>query len=161
YLPPTSWLRFAAWLNCGFVVYVGYGVIHSRLTGRQLSRQPAEHDAYAAYVGAWLALIGMTLLFCTRGFDLWLEAFRKPKEVAGFAQAGAALAEILRPEPWLAVSWFLILPLLLTGFVLCPLTIRRALRVKDATGNGYKRETTLSLTVASVVEVIIIIYLWF
>src|SRR5215831_8112412 len=35
YLPPTSWLRFAAWLNFGFVIYAGYGAVHSRLTGRQ------------------------------------------------------------------------------------------------------------------------------
>src|SRR5207244_2029956 len=33
FLPPTSWLRFAAWLNLGFVIYVGYGSVHSRLTG--------------------------------------------------------------------------------------------------------------------------------
>ena len=38
FLPPTSWLRFAAWLNLGFVIYVGYGSVHSRLTGRRECR---------------------------------------------------------------------------------------------------------------------------
>ncbi|MBI3798920.1 MAG: amino acid permease [Deltaproteobacteria bacterium] len=160
YLPPTSWLRFAAWLNCGFVVYAGYGVVHSRLTGRQHSRQPTEHDAYAAYVGAWLALVGTTLLFCMRGFDLWLAAFKKAEEVASFTQAGVAFAAILRPESWLEVSWFLILPLSLTAFVLCPLTIRRAFRAKAAeTGDRYKREITMSVAVASVVGFTTITYL--
>lgn len=32
YLPPTSWLRFVAWLNVGFVIYVCYGSEHSKLT---------------------------------------------------------------------------------------------------------------------------------
>src|SRR4029077_3930930 len=34
FLPPTSWLRFAAWLKFGFVIYVVYGAVNSRLTGR-------------------------------------------------------------------------------------------------------------------------------
>src|SRR4030095_16994013 len=33
YLPPTSWLRFAAWLNFGFVIYVGYGSSRNDPTG--------------------------------------------------------------------------------------------------------------------------------
>ena len=162
YLPPTSWLRFAAWLNCGFVIYASYGVDHSRLTGRQHSRQSAEHDAYAASVGAWLALMGTSLLFCTRGFDLWLEALKKPEEVPGFARAGDALAAILRLESWMEVSWFLIIPLSLTALVLCPLSLRRALRAQYAeTGDRYRGVTTTSSIVASVVGVTIIIYLLF
>ena len=160
YLPPTSWLRFAAWLNCGFVVYAGYSVVHSRLTGRQHSRQPAEHDAYAAYVGAWLALAGAALLFGMRGLDLWLAALKKAEEVAGFAGAGVAPGEIFRSEAWWEVSWFLIIPLSLTAFILYPLSIRRALRAKYAeAGNNYNREITISLIVAGVIGFIIVTYL--
>lgn len=160
YLPPTSWLRFAAWLNCGFVIYAGYGVVHSRLTGQHHSKQPAEHDAYAAYVGAWLALIGTILLFCMRGFDLWLEALKKPAEVVGSTRAGVALTEVLRPESWLELSWFLVIPLALTAFVLCPIIIRRALRAKQAgVSDSYRRVTLSSLSVASVVGVTTVAYL--
>src|SRR6185503_1381117 len=63
FLPPTSWLRFAAWLNLGFVIYVGYGSVHSRLTGQHTSEHPAEHAAETAYTGAWLGVIGTALLF--------------------------------------------------------------------------------------------------
>jgi basic amino acid/polyamine antiporter, APA family len=160
YLPPTSWLRFAAWLNCGFVVYAGYSVVNSRLTGRQHSGQPAEHDAYAAYVGAWLSLAGTVLLFGMRGLDLWLAALKKSEEVVGVAGAGVALNAILRSEAWWEVSWFLILPLSLTAFILCPVSVRRALRAKSAeTGNSYNREITISLTVAGGIGFIIVTYL--
>src|SRR6185503_6061177 len=85
FLPPTSWLRFAAWLNLGFVIYVGYGAVKSRLTGRALAPVPAEHDAQTAYLGSWLGVIGAALLFFMRGFDLWLEAMKERHSV------GAAL----------------------------------------------------------------------
>ncbi|HEV8712486.1 MAG TPA: amino acid permease, partial [Candidatus Binatia bacterium] len=160
YLPPASWLRFAAWLNCGFVIYASYGVVHSRLTGRQHNTQPAEHDAYAAYVGAWLALIGTMLLFCMRGCDLWLEAWKKSEEMPGSTRAGVALAEVLRPESWLELSWFLVIPLALTAFVLCPIIIRRALRAQYAgVGDSYRRVTLSSLSVASLVGVTTVAYL--
>jgi len=159
YLPPASWLRFAAWLNCGFVVYAGYGVVHSRLTGRHHSKPPAEHDAYAAYVGAWLALVGTTLLFGMRGFDLWLGAPTKA-DMTGSTRAGVALAAVLRPQSWLEWSWFLVIPLTLTAFVLCPIVIRRALRARRAgVRDGYGRVTIRSLSVASVVGIITVAYL--
>ena len=160
YLPPTSWLRFAAWLNCGFVIYVGYGAVHSRLTGRQHSERPAEHNAYTAYLGAWLAFIGMALLFCTRGVDLWLEALKKHAEVTGLPRAGAALAEVLRSGPWLELSWFLIIPLALTACVLCPIIVRRAVRARHMMDeSSYTGVTMVSLTIAIVLGVAAIVYM--
>jgi len=126
FLPPTSWLRFAAWLNLGFVIYVGYGAVKSRLTGRDLAPVPAEHDAQTAYLGAWLGVIGAALLFFMRGFDLWLEAMKERHSV------GAALGDVMKLGPWLEVSWFLIVPLALNAFILCPIIIARALRARKA-----------------------------
>jgi APA family basic amino acid/polyamine antiporter len=34
YLPPSSWIRFFAWLGVGAVIYLAYGFSHSRLHGR-------------------------------------------------------------------------------------------------------------------------------
>jgi APA family basic amino acid/polyamine antiporter len=91
YLPPTSWLRFAAWLNLGFVIYVGYGAVHSRLTGRALSSPPAEHDARTARVGMWLALLGTGLLVVMHGLDEWQKAmaFRENVLRSAFQITGA------------------------------------------------------------------------
>jgi APA family basic amino acid/polyamine antiporter len=82
FLPPTSWLRFAAWLNIGFVIYVGYGVIHSRLTGREFSPRPAEHDARTATVGLGLAVLGAALLLVMHGFDVGLQAIKRDRAQA-------------------------------------------------------------------------------
>ena len=135
YLPPTSWLRFAAWLNFGFVIYVGYGAVHSRLTGRQHAEQPAEHDARTAYTGTWLAIIGVALLVFMRGFDIWLNGLKD-----GSSAYDAFFSGVLgSTRPWLEVSWFLIVPLALNAFVLCPIVIRRALKAKRGgvdTGSG-------------------------
>src|SRR6185436_15795116 len=132
YLPPTSWLRFAAWLNFGFVIYVGYGAVHSRLTGREHAARPAEHDARTAYTGAWLAIIGVALLVFMRGFDIWLEALKARADMAGLSKMTAALGDVFKPAPWLEVSWFMIVPLALNAFVLCPIIIARALRARKA-----------------------------
>ncbi len=135
YLPPTSWLRFAAWLNFGFVIYVGYGAVHSRLTGRQHAEQPAEHDARTAYTGTLLAIIGVALLVFMRGFDIWLDGLKD-----GSSAFDAFFSGVLgSTRPWLEVSWFLIVPLALNAFVLCPIVIRRALKAKRGgvdTGSG-------------------------
>lgn len=121
YLPPTSWLRFAAWLNFGFVVYVAYGARNSRLAiGSSEAR-----DAHTAYTGAWLALLGVGLLFVMRAVDLALEAVREHQGLVGMGVVRA----VLQVEPWLRVSWFLLVPLLLTAGALCPLIVLRARRV--------------------------------
>ena len=129
YLPPTSWLRFAAWLNCGFVVYVIYGAINSRLA-RQHASHAARSGMHSAYTGAWLALLGTAALFATRGVDLWLEAMRHHEDLGGALKVRAALLSVLHLDPWLAVSWFLIVPLTLNAMVLCPAIMRRALRAR-------------------------------
>jgi len=130
YLPPSSWLRFAAWLNFGFVIYAVYGSAHSRLTGRQASADPAEHDARTARAGCLLAILGSGLLIFTRALDLWLLTLRNHAGTSRMSSAGAALADVFRAAPWLEPSWFLILPLTLNALVLCPLVMHRARRAQ-------------------------------
>jgi basic amino acid/polyamine antiporter, APA family len=159
YLPPTSWLRFAAWLNFGFVIYVGYGAVHSRLTGRHHAEQPAEHDARTAYTGAWLAIIGVALLVFMRGFDVWLDAVKAREEIAGASKVTGALGDVFKLGPWLEVSWFLIVPLALNAFVLCPIIITRALRAGHKGGNeGQAGITASSLIVAIILLAVTVIY---
>lgn len=154
YLPPTSWLRFAAWLNFGFVIYVGYGAVRSRLTGRHHAERPAEHDARTAYTGAWLALIGVALLVFMRGFDVWLEAVKASEG------STAAIRAVFRAAPWMEVSWFLIVPLALNAFVLCPIVIKRALRAgREGGAVGREGVTSSSLVVATVLAVGTVVYL--
>jgi APA family basic amino acid/polyamine antiporter len=159
YLPPTSWLRFAAWLNFGFVIYVGYGAVHSRLTGRHHAERPAEHDARTAYTGTWLAIIGVALLVFMRGFDVWLGALKAREEMVGVSKMTSALADVFRSAPWLEVSWFLIVPLALNAFVLCPIIITRALRAGREGGNeGQAGITASSLIVAIVLVAVTVVY---
>ena len=159
YLPPTSWLRFAAWLNFGFVIYVGYGAVHSRLTGRQHAERPAEHDARTAFTGSWLAIIGVALLVFMRGFDVWLEALKSRENMSGLSKMTAALGDVFRLAPWLEISWFLIVPLALNAFVLCPIVITRALRAGREGGNqGQAGITASSLIIAIVLAVLTVIY---
>jgi len=150
YLPPTSWLRFAAWLNLGFVIYVGYGSIHSRLTGSHQAERPEEHRANTAYIGAWLGLIGTALLFLMRGFDLWLEAQKISDDRTPLTRA-AAFHELLTSEPWLQVSVFLVVPLALNAFVLCPIIFKRASEAKGAATRtaGFSRAIAAALFVVT------------
>lgn len=159
YLPPTSWLRFAAWLNFGFVIYVGYGAVHSRLTGRHHAERPAEHDARTAYTGAWLAIIGVALLVFMRGFDVWLNAVKARAGTGDVSNTTGALGDVFRLAPWLEVSWFLIVPLALNAFVLCPIVITRALRAGRKGGDeGQAGITSASLIVAIVLTVVTVVY---
>ncbi len=139
YLPETSWLRFTAWLNLGFVVYVGYGSVQSRLTGRHLSDRPATHDAGTAALGAWVALLGTASLFGMRALSVGLSG-----------------GDILSPDAWVRISGergellFLVVPLVCNALVLCPIVIWRAIRAgrNGATGIG------MSLLIASLVILI-------
>jgi basic amino acid/polyamine antiporter, APA family len=151
YLPPTSWLRFGAWLNFGFVIYAGYGSFNSRLTGTAASRETVSHSVQAYFNGVWLLLAGTSLLFLLRGIDIFQAAYHANKGLAGFEKAGAAFALLLTPGPWLKVSWFLIVPLVLNSFVLCPVIIRKSMktwRMEDQLGR-YSR-TSFAMSAALV-----------
>jgi APA family basic amino acid/polyamine antiporter len=159
YLPPTSWLRFAAWLNFGFVIYVGYGSVNSRLTGRRESEHPHAHDAHTAYTGAILALIGAALLFFMRGFDVFLAAMKAHEDMGGDAK-WAALKDVFTGDPWLTLSWFLAVPLALNALVLCPIVIRRAVRARQASdAAGFAGYTAAGLAIATVLGLASIVYL--
>ncbi len=138
YLPPTSWLRFAAWLNIGFVIYAGYGVQHSRLGAGEKMDRPA-HRAWSARVGLGLLLIGTGLLFLTHGLDVWLTA---AKNVDGTGAVKAGLAQLLQANAWRDTSGFLIVPLLVNALVLCPIIIRRCVK----TGRGLRSDKNMIVT---------------
>jgi APA family basic amino acid/polyamine antiporter len=87
YLPPTSWLRFAAWLNCGFAIYVGYSAVRSQAKGRHLSPDPAAHDAGTARLGLGLALLGVLMLVLTRSFDLYHGGYKEREEYPGLVKS--------------------------------------------------------------------------
>jgi APA family basic amino acid/polyamine antiporter len=160
YLPPTSWLRFTAWLNFGFVIYFAYGTVHSRLTGRQHTDRPAEHDAHTSYIGAWLALLGTAALYFMHGLTLFLEATVEHKGLPLIERTSAALGDVFHLDPWLRHDWFLIVPLALNALVLCPIIIRRALRAKrSATDEKSSRYISTSVTIASALAVVVLIYL--
>jgi basic amino acid/polyamine antiporter, APA family len=153
YLPPTSWLRFAAWLNLGFVIYVAYGSVHSRLTGRHHTSHPAEHDAETAYTGALLGAIGTFLLFFMRGLDIFLEAHKE-------TDFGAAFGQVFHITPWLEKSWFLIIPLAINVVLLWPAVIVRALRARrSGQAELHQRSISLSLGIAIVFGLASIAYL--
>ncbi len=118
YLPPTSWLRFAAWLNIGIVIYVCYGSTHSRLTGLHQAVDEGAHAVRTAHAGAILAWGGTAALLATRAAD-------------GLRQH-APLGE------WFAAnSWWMTVPLVLNAFVLTPVALRR---LRRAAGGGLKPE---------------------
>jgi APA family basic amino acid/polyamine antiporter len=164
YLPPTSWLRFAAWLNCGFVIYVGYGAVHSFQKGRQLSPNPAAHDARTAGVGLGLALLGVSMLLLTRGFDLFHAAYqdRPASDSPVREHMSDSLRQVFQAKGWLDLEgglllnemfWFLLLPLALNALILCPIILRRALRARRA---GVA--TTPTIAGSSLLATLVIVY---
>jgi APA family basic amino acid/polyamine antiporter len=156
YLPPTSWLRFAAWLNFGFVIYAGYGLIHSRMQGIHETASHAKRLAYSARVGAALAWIGTGMLFLMHGFDVCRAAFRQHSNLAGWAKITSSLSDTLQPGAWLKVSWFLDVPLAVNALVLCPIVIYRAAKAGE---KGQRKK--MSLISAAGMMVLSLIYLLF
>jgi APA family basic amino acid/polyamine antiporter len=110
YLPPTSWLRFAGWLSFGIVIYVGYGMRHSRLTGSLEVDDRVSAEAVKARAGIYLGLFSSGMLLLARIADL----IRGGEPV---------LAGILsRGTPWATV------PLCVNAFVLYPIIMIRSSR---------------------------------
>jgi APA family basic amino acid/polyamine antiporter len=159
YLPPTSWLRFAAWLNFGIVIYVAYGSVNSRLTGRHQSESPAEHEGHTAYTGAMLALMGTGLLIFMRALDVWLESRKAHAELTGMAKVSAALSDVFSAAPWLETSWFMIAPLALNALVLCPVVIYRALRARAQGAGAASGKAALSIAIAAGLAILTIAYI--
>jgi len=97
YLPPTSWLRFAGWLNIGLVIYVLYGLKHSKL----LSIKKEEEKTIQVDFIYFLLIAGMILLFITRGLDIYLKSAQNLFDIYS----------------WLQPSVFMIIPLFLHSFI--------------------------------------------
>ena len=114
YLPPTSWLRFAAWLNVGMIIYVRYGRFHSRLTGRGPSDRDPSYLVDTAYDGAWLALAGTAFLVVARVADVW--------RAGGGLEAGRIFEN----------SWWLTVPFLMNLVLLYPPILSRVVRTRGA-----------------------------
>ncbi len=143
YLPPTSWLRFAAWLNIGAVIYVCYGSVKSKLTGRAVAADPNEHDARTAYNGAWLGVVGILVLVVTRMADI--------HRLGDAAPAGIWLTSPL---------WTFTVPLLLNAFLLCPAVLLRANRaLKSTISEAHRTRARTALFVGGLLMVAILIYL--
>lgn len=111
YLPPTSWLRFSAWLNFGFLIYTCYGSLRSKLTGKSAEKDPNLLMVKTAYNGAWLRIFGTVLLFIAR--------------LADMRRLGLSYTSTL-----LTNSWWLTIPILPNVLILCPAILSRALRAK-------------------------------
>jgi len=156
YLPPTSWLRFASWLNIGFVIYAGYGVLHSRLEDGE-ERPGAAVWRYAARVGAWLMLVGDGLLFLMRGFDLMIQADKISGAAGAAAKLSAGITALCSPARWLEPSGFLLVPLILNSLVLGPMVVRRAQRAGKGgqPARGAIAAATL-LTLAGILYVVLV-----
>jgi len=157
YLPPTSWLRFAAWLNFGFLIYVAYGAIHSRLMSADMKKRSPEHLAYTARLGLILLLIGDAMLFVTRAFDLHRITSRSLTHLAGWEKFTTAFQAVFQAKPWLEMSWFLVIPLLLNTLIMCPLIIRRASQASALSDKDLRTRT--SSVGAGVIGVLSLIYL--
>lgn len=111
YLPPTSWLRFAAWLNIGFIIYAGYGILHSRLTGFKPGSKNNLFLLKSALSGGWLGVIGTVMLLVARMADI----FRESKNIISGLVQNHSL--------WLTI------PLLLNLLILYPMIFSRIYKV--------------------------------
>jgi APA family basic amino acid/polyamine antiporter len=157
YLPPTSWLRFAAWLNFGFLIYVGYGAIHSRMMSHEVQKRGPEHLAYTARLGAVLLVIGDAMLFLMRGFDVYRMTHRSITGLSGWDRFMAALHQTFQAGPWIEKSWFLIIPFVLNAVILCPLIIRRSSQANRLLKKG--KSSHVSSMIATVFAMLSVIYL--
>jgi hypothetical protein len=66
------------------------------------------------------------MLLLTRGLDLLQESFKNHPNEAWGARMRVALGDVFTADAWLARSWFLLVPLAINAFFLCPLVFHRA-----------------------------------
>jgi hypothetical protein len=124
-----------------------------------------------------LAVLGAALLVFMHAFDVGLAAYEKPREEAAATEKKDekpavtekkeeqptladkekdVLAAVFNREAWLKPSWFLLIPLALNAFVLCPIIAFKALRARR---NGFRAGgTTGSLAVAAALALVTLIY---
>jgi hypothetical protein len=112
------------------------------------AQDAVEHRASTAHLGAWLGLIGTGFLFLMRALDVWLEARKSVDDQPG-KTGGDAIREVFQAAAWLEVSWFLIVPLALNAFVLCPIILKRTLGAKAATGASRVIAVLLAVGIAA------------
>lgn len=150
YLPATSWLRFSAWLNFGFVIYVVYGSMKSRLTGIHEGESKAQHGVYSAKIGAFLLSLGTLMIIVTRALEIFLLHFRTNSE-----SFSLGVRSMFSLESWLEPSVFMILPLLANIFILAPVILvrirrARALGLESAESRSTNVAVVNTLTVAGI-----------
>jgi APA family basic amino acid/polyamine antiporter len=146
FLPSESWFRFAAWLNLGFVIYIAYGAVRSRLTGRDTVVDAAAHNAETAWAGASLGAAGLVLLFIALLLDIHARSANNVE--------GAAAESIWNP------SWFLVVPLILNVILLYPVTIARARKaLAGGVGGNDRSRAQLAIAVSAVMLVAGVVYL--
>ena len=97
----------------GFVIYVCYGSVHSKLTALNAADRHLYH-AHIAHAGAWLALMGTLALFLTRMADL--------------TRLGVS-----RYSGLFENSYWLTIPLAINAFILCPFLLKRIQGIKKET----------------------------
>jgi len=91
---------------------------------------------------------------------VWLEALKAREDLVGGSKMMAAIGDVFKTAPWMEVSWFLIVPLALNAFVLCPIVIARALKAGREGGNERQAGATASsLIIAIVLAAVSIVYL--
>jgi amino acid transporter len=120
YLPSASWLRFAAWLNFGFLIYLFYGSLRSKLTGKSAETDHNLLMVKTTYNGVWLGIFGTALLFMARIADI---------KRLGLDNYTSTL---------FINSWWLTIPIFLNVLILYPTTLSRALRARKSS-LGTKR----------------------
>jgi amino acid transporter len=143
YLPPTSWLRFAAWLNVGIIVYVCYGSVTSKLTGRAQSDNPVLHNVRTAWNGVMLGITGVAFMMVAHLADAYKDGQ-------------------LAPNWWTDHTGWLTIPLILNAIFLYPAIILRATKAKNSSDipDVEKSRAQQAVVTAALMMILTVAYLW-